>query len=131
MKRLCKTQIVCNASYVPKVQYTHKPKNIECKECKHFEKDTMRCKAFSIVNHIDIVMIDVDASLCREKQNLCSPFAFYFDNEKKPAPVEIVPVPEDYVIQYFIDGSSTFSNATTVSVDEYYDNIRIEFNDVY
>jgi hypothetical protein len=139
MKGLYKAKIVCDASYIPKVQYTHKPKQVECKNCKHFQKNTQGCNAFSIVNHLEKVMIDVDAALCREKYNLCSPLAFFFEdeidnnynNKNKQVSVETVPVPEDYVIQYFIDGSSTFSNASTVSIDEYYDNIHIEFNDVY
>lgn len=102
-------------------------KSHQCYGCKHFNTTTFGCKAFSIINHKTSEVTEVSTGLSRTRSNLCGEHGTLFESCK----VEIVPSPEHYVIQYYIDGSSTFADASRISVDEYYENISIEFNDVY
>lgn len=102
-------------------------KSQQCYGCKYFNAKTFGCKAFSIINHQTNGVKEVSTGLCRTREDLCGEQGSFFIDSS----VEIVPSPEHFVIQYYIDGSSTIADITKVSVDEYYENIAIEFNDVY
>lgn len=121
-----------------------------CRECVHYSNIDDTCKVLSIINNVNMDVTRIKSIHCRTREDLCGMNARYYEYQEvqtTPTPTPSPPTPppqEGVVVQsvadvfedevfnvtYYIDGSVGV-NTDEASVDNYYDTLHHDFNDVY
>lgn len=128
----------------------------QCKDCVYYSEADDTCKVLSVVNHISMDVTKVKSLHCRTREDLCGMDARYYEPREVEAYLltssvksssstaqshftDDVYVDVDvnvdvdinkFSITYYIDGSVCV-NTDDQSVDNYYDTLHRDFNDVY
>lgn len=118
-----------------------------CRECVHYSEQDDTCKVLSIINHAAMDVTKIKSLYCRTREDLCGMNAKYYE-PKQETPSLIPPLqptvletsknivieadhtPSNLKITYYIDGSVNICG-DGCNIDNYYDNLHQDFNDIY
>lgn len=111
-----------------------------CRECVYYSEADDTCKVLGVVNHVSMDVTRIKSLHCRTREDLCGMNARYYEPLHI---VEVVPPStptttnvrftddvDVFSVTYYIDGSVNI-NTDNKSVDNYYDTLHQDFNDVY
>lgn len=106
-----------------------------CRECAHYSELDDTCKVLNIINHINMDVARIKSLHCRTREDLCGMDARYYEPnivviEETPIALEKEEMHADFSVTYYIDGSVGV-NYNEESVDNYYNTLHRDFNDVY
>jgi hypothetical protein len=109
-----------------------------CKDCIHYSEKEDTCKALSLINHTTKNVSNIKSLYCRTREDLCGMDAKYYESKYYSLKTQFVGaksindniVYEHYEITYNPDGSSGICGEGC-DIDIYYNNIQLDYVDVY
>ena len=109
-----------------------------CKECIHYSEKDSTCKALRLINHTTNNVTNIKSLYCRTREDLCGLEAKYYKTKYYSLQTQFIGVKtlnddilyHHYQIAYNPDGSSGICGEGC-DIDEYYDNIHLDYVDVY
>ena len=104
-----------------------------CKDCIHHSEKDNTCKALSVINHTTKDVSNIKSLYCRTREDLCGMDAKYYALKTQFVGVKSISGDisyEHYQITYNPDGSSGICGEGC-DIDIYYNNIQLDYIDVY
>jgi hypothetical protein len=104
-----------------------------CKDCIHYSENDDTCKTLSVINYTTKDVSNIKSLYCRTREDLCGMDAKYYSLKTQFIGVKSINdniSGEHYQITYNPDGSSGICGEGC-DIDIYYNNIQLDYVDVY